>query len=267
MEGIRRPDPRRRDARLRTTVRSQRRFIEMLAHDVRSPIAAAVMRAQSLALHADDETRAALGDMEDMLQDLSRSVGKLVEGMRTLWTAPSLDLQEIDPRAAFRRALESVRRRAERRQIKLEHDLAGAPPTIVVDPERYEALVMWMAAVCIRLTRTNGVVRLTLGTDGESALLRVESSQALAGAHTLAAARRHFLQGRTVEGTDVAVGFGVAVATRLAALHEGRFSAEDDGQPLGRCRLTVLARLPLSLETRPESPSADEIDGADGRAR
>jgi len=236
---------RRREARLRRTVRSQRRFIEMLAHDVRSPISAAVLRAQALALDGDDETNAALAAMEDMLQDLNRSVGTLVEGMRLLWAAPRLDRQRVNPRMAVARALTSVRRRAERRQIRLDDESAGTPTTMSADPDRLETLVMWMAAVGIRLTRTGGAIRLGFESDGTTATFRVESTAALADAQTLAAARRDFLHGRTVEGTDVAVGFGVAVAVRLANLHDGRFTAEDDGKPLGHCRLTLLAHLPV----------------------
>jgi len=236
---------RRRERRLRRIVRSQRRFIEMLAHDVRSPISAAVLRAQALALDADDETNAALGAIEDMLQDLSRSVGTLVEGMRVLWAAPRLDRQRVNPRLAVARASTNLRRRAERRRIRLDDDSAGTPTTMSADPDRLEALVAWMAAVLIRLTRTGGAVRLGVDSDGTTATFRVESTAALADAHACATARRDFLRGRTAEGSDVAVGFGVAVASRLASLHDGRLTVEDDGKPLGHCRLTLRAHLPV----------------------
>jgi len=237
------PHARRREARLREVVRAQRRFIEMLAHDVRSPVSAAVLRTQALALRADDETRAALAAMEDMLQDLSRSVGTLVEGMRILSGAPRLDRCPVDASDVMQRAVASVRRRAERRHIRLEHD-GGAPAVLAADPDQLEALIMWMAAVCIRLTRSGGTVHLGLGSDERTVGVRVESFDSLADADTLAVARRDFLGGRTGEGTDVTVGFGVAVAKRLATRHGGRLTIDDDGQPPGRCRLRLLAQLP-----------------------
>ena len=99
-----------------------------------------------------------------------------------------------------------------------------------------------MAAVCVRLTRSGGRLILGLDADAERAVFRAASLDSLAGTEALLLARRAFLRGRTVEGADVAIGFGTAVATRLAALHGGALDVEDDAQPLVRERRSTVLR-------------------------
>jgi two-component system sensor histidine kinase GlrK len=241
-------DVRRREARLRAVVRAQRRFIEMLAHDVRSPVSAALLRTQALALRADAQTRPVLGALEDLLQDLSRSVGTLVDGMRILSRSPRLDRMPVDPRDAVVRALASAQRGAEHRRIRLTQRIDVDPPTILADPDRLDALVAWMAAVCVRVTRTGGAAVVALDGDADGVVFRAASSDSIADADALRHARRAFLRGGTEE-SDVAVGFGAAVAARLAALHGGRLTIEDDGHAPVR-RLTMVARLPRAVEPR-----------------
>lgn len=198
--------------RLRNTLEAERSFTANSAHELRTPIAAALAQVQRLVIEAPDEpTRARARQVETALQRLARLSEKLMqlaraEGGRLQAGAPA-DLVPV------LRLLAAEMGRDPAHPVALS--LPDAPVMARIDPDAFAILARNLIENAQR--HGNGgegdspePVRVSLSGDG---ILRVANGGAVVPADQLARLLRPFERGATSAGGS---GLGLAIAQAIA---------------------------------------------------
>jgi len=142
----------------------------------------------------------------------------------------------------------------------LHTDIASVP--VLADRVRIEQIVENLVGNALKYTPTGGWIRISVGSDGDSALLEVADSGVGMPQELCAHAFDLFFQGEgKLESSHGGLGLGLSLVRRLAELHGGTAEAFSEGPGHGS-RFQV--RLPLrpALEARPPAPPKTAPRGA-----
>jgi signal transduction histidine kinase/CheY-like chemotaxis protein len=228
--------------------RMKDRFIALLSHELRNPLAP-IRTSVHLLRALEAKPGASTKDVVDMLDrqslQLTRLVNDLLDVSRIGAGRLSLELARIDLGAVARHALETAGPAIQARGHRLTSAIPPQPVEVMGDFARLSQLVSNLLDNAAKFTAAGGEITLSLQTQGESAVLAVKDSGRGIDAMALREIFLPFVQSqkKPMHAGDTGLGLGLALARSVAELHHGTLAAHSEG--VGRGALFLL-RLPLA---------------------
>lgn len=233
-------------AKLEDRIAERDRFLAILGHELRNPLAAIVLAAQMEdpstgtldAEHAERIERQAqhLASLVDDLLDLSRiTTGKIV-----------LKRTVFDVTHVIAECVKSMQADAGRRGIKLTFAPASEPLIVHADELRVEQIISNLVTNALKYTRQGGSVEVSTERRGEQAAIVVSDSGVGIARERLESIFELFSQAENAIGrSQGGMGIGLNIVRTLASMHGGSVEVKSDGIDQGS---TFTALLPLSTE-------------------
>lgn len=246
---------------LREEVRRRERFLAVLSHELRNPLAAVrnatrVLSTSGVSAEMDREARrvidrqtAHIARLLDDLLDMSRITQGKIELRRSV-----LDL--ADP---LRDALESVRTLAREHDIDIQAEIAGGLCYVDGDPERLRQIVDNLLSNAVKYSPAGETVCLSLSRDGQWAVVGVKDNGMGIPADMLERIFELFVQSdNTLARSDGGMGVGLSLVRSLVQMHGGTVSAFSEGPGRGS---EFCVRLPLAAvpQPAPAPPAAEAV--------
>ena len=233
-------------AALREADRQKDKFLAMLAHELRNPLAP-IMNAAYVLRHGGQDAagvqRAAeiitrqARHMRDLIEDLI-DVSRVTRGLATLQVRPAR-LAEV-----VAAAVEQVTPMIEERRHRLRVSDRSDALSLEVDPTRITQVVANLLHNAAKYTPEGGEIDLVLEREADEAVVRVHDTGQGMDAALIARVFDLFVQAEsTPERHAGGLGVGLALAHSLAQLHGGSLGAHSAGRGRGS---TFELRLPLA---------------------
>ena len=247
-------------AKLEDRIAERDRFLAILGHELRNPLAAIVLAAQIAdpdgtlpAEYAERIERQAqhLASLVDDLLDLSRiTTGKIIL-KRTVF-----DLSPV-----IAECVKSMQADAGRRGIQLTFEAAPEPLVIHADELRIEQIISNLVTNALKYTRQGGRVEVKTERRGNQAAIVVSDSGVGIARDRLDTIFELFSQAENAIGrSQGGMGIGLNIVRTLASMHGGTVEVKSDGIDKGS---TFTAVMPLSSE-REVAPSRTAKPNGDG---
>lgn len=273
-------------AEAEAATRAKDDFLAVLSHELRTPLTSMLGWVRMLRagqLLRVDEVVGALDSLERNTRLLGRLINDLLDVSRIVAGKLQLEPGPVDFAGITTDAVESFRRDADAKAIRLHTTLDHATGLVWGDPLRLVQIVMNLVSNAVKFTLTGGRVDVGLARHEDHARLTVSDSGQGIDPALLPHIFDRFRQGEdTSSRQHGGLGLGLAIVSHLVALHGGSVRAESAGKGRGA---TFIVDLPLMaapgrsvprrarLETLPEEvPRLDHLhvlvvdDDADSRA-
>jgi signal transduction histidine kinase/CheY-like chemotaxis protein len=229
----------------RSAVRHRDRFLAMLAHELRNPLAA-IFSAVELMRQSDD-VAAVLPRTEAVIERQGRHMARLLDELLDISrvTHGKIELRKrvIDLCSLVRDTVlanETVIRSREHHVIT---NLGDEPLWIAADPTRLEQVLTNLLNNAVKYMAPGGTIHVSALTEDERVLLRVRDTGSGITANDLPHIFDLFVQAdRSLDRAQGGLGVGLTLVRHLVEMHGGSVSAHSDGAGLGS-EFTV--RLPL----------------------
>jgi signal transduction histidine kinase/ActR/RegA family two-component response regulator len=234
-------------------VRERDRFLAMLSHELRNPLAA-ILTANELMEHRDprafvheravvNRQARVLSRLVDDLLDLSR----LTLGKIAIAKAP-VDLAEL-----VARSIEAHRPAAVNGGVELDVEPFPTHCSTLGDPVRLEQVMSNLLANALKYTPRGGRVTIRLSTVGEEVEIAVADTGVGIDAKVLPRIFEPFTQAEdTIDRSQGGLGIGLTLVRHLVELHGGTVFAESSGRGTGSL---FVVRLP-SAHRRAAAPAS-----------
>jgi signal transduction histidine kinase len=201
-----------------------RALVELLVHDLRSPVAAVLANAELLGRSASGEQRDMVDDILAAAQQIERTAKDLLDVSRAEAGQLSARLQPF--RIAELVEEVAVTMRGVARWTNIDLQLAVHAGDVIADPELTRRMLQNLVFNAIRHAPERSVVRLEAALDGEALLLRVaDEGPAIAAADAERLFDRHALLDSEPVRTG-GHGLGLAFCRLAAEAHGGRIWVE-----------------------------------------
>ena len=231
---------------LQKAAKNVNEFIAMLAHELRNPLAPSVNATQVMALLPPGDPQ-----HEVMRQTVARQSGQLMRIVDDLLditritrgqihvAKASVDLAEV-----ARRAAETAAPAIEAARQRLELDVPAGRLLVHGDLQRLTQVVGNLLNNAARYTPAGGQIRVEGRAEEAQAVVRVRDNGRGIDPDMLETIFEMFVQGRSaLERVGGGLGIGLALARRIAELHEGSLQAASEGAGKGS---EFTLRIPLA---------------------
>jgi signal transduction histidine kinase len=226
-------------------VKGNERFLNVLSHELRNPLAPILMWTSTLRRlrRNDAEVQRATDAIAQAVSMERQLIEELLDVSRLQRGGIELSRRPLDLCRLVRGAIEHGK--IERAGLSLVQDLPDESVNINGDADRLRQAVANLVTNAVRYTPKGGTVAVTVERKGERAVVRVSDTGPGLPPEILPSLFRPFVQGPNAHG---GLGVGLAVTHGLVALHQGTLEAVARGDLGGA---TLVVSLPLSA-----SPSA-----------
>ncbi len=231
--------------------RTKDEFLALLAHELRSPLAAISNSAQALERTNVSGGRAKLQEMiARQVRHVARLVDDLLDVERMVVGKLRLDRRPLELAAAVRQAVAIC---AGGRSSDLRISVSTEPLWIDADASRLQQVLTNIVGNAIKYTPSSGRIGVTVCADGGDAVIIVEDSGLGISPKLLPIIFDLYVQAdRTLDYAGGGLGIGLSLVRRLVELHGGTVSAASGGEGCGSTITVRLKRLPSAAK----SPSA-----------
>ena len=241
--------------------RAKDRFIALLSHELRNPLAP-IRTSVHLLRAMQDKPNPPMKDIVDMLdrqsEQLTRLVNDLLDTSRITVGKMSLQKRPIDLRDVAHHAVETAKPRIDARGHRLTQALPADAVRIDGDFARLSQVLSNLLDNAAKFTPDGGDIALSLSVDGGHAVLVVRDSGRGIDPALLREVFTPFVQSEQQElhRGVTGLGLGLALAKTLAELHGGSLEARSAGADHGS---EFVLRLPLaaSAAEAPEEPRGE----------
>jgi signal transduction histidine kinase len=216
-------------------------FLATLSHELRTPLNAMIGWLSQLKGDGlnDDQRSRAIDALDRAVRLQWRLISELLDLASIRERKMRLETSLLDLQTLCTVAVDSVRPEAARQQIEI---IASCVPAWTVgDPMRLQQVVTNLLNNAIRYTPSGGTVRLTIGSDENSAVIRVEDTGIGIDAAFLPCVFDQFRQADAKNGRG-GLGLGLAISRHIVEAHGGTIAAHSAGLGKGA---TFTVRLPL----------------------
>jgi signal transduction histidine kinase len=250
---------------LRTANESKDRFLMMLAHELRNPLAP-MRNALHLIETGDEESaQTARAMMQRQVRHLARIVDGLLDVTRITRDRVTLKTERVDLVAFVRDCVADRRKIIEDAGLNLDVDLAREPLWISGDPTRLREIVDNLLDNAAKFTPRGGDITVRLQRDDERAVLAVIDNGIGIDAEMLGRVFEVFAQAdESLDRTRGGLGIGLSVVKGLVELHGGAISARSDGLGQGAIFEVTLpldeSVAPTTDAKRPNEPHTDKLN-------
>ena len=232
-------------------------FLNTASHELRTPLNAIVgwvRLLQSGALEDQDKLKQAVDAIERNARVQTRLIDDLLDVSRLMRGRVSLTVAPVNLRSIVDAAVDTLRPAAAAKHVAVDVEATRDVLPVIGDEHRLQQIVWNLLANALKYTDGGGRVIVSIGADGDNAVLQVRDTGEGIDPGFLPYVFEPFRQGTSITMRR-GLGLGLAIARRLIDLHGGRISAESGGVGKGS---TFTVSLPLADVQPPASSSAVE---------
>jgi signal transduction histidine kinase len=243
-----------RTEELEEASRRKDQFLAVLAHELRNPLAAIRMAAQSVSLSdsTQQERDRWTTVIERQVGHLSRLIDDLVDVSRITRGTIELQRKPIEIGGVVAEAIEAARPIIEDRKHELILNMPEKPVRVFGDAARLVQVIANLLHNAAKFTPKGGAITLTAEPQGDQLALRVKDNGIGIDPEMLPRVFEMFSQvGRPLDRPSAGLGIGLALARTLVELHGGTVSAESEGRGAGTELTVRLPMLDLPGEVQP----------------
>jgi signal transduction histidine kinase len=233
-------------ARLEEVDRNKSRFLAVLSHELRNPLAPIRNSVYILGRTdaASEQARRAKEILARQVDHLAKLVDELLDVTRISSGRIELHRTDLDLAALVRSAVEDRRASIEERGLELRVDVPAGPVPANGDPTRLSQVVGNLLQNAAKFTPAGGCVTLALTMRADVAELRVRDTGVGIAPELLTRIFEPFTQGpQTLARSEGGLGLGLSLVKALVELHGGAVEARSAGPGTGA---EVVVRLPRS---------------------
>jgi signal transduction histidine kinase len=219
-------------AALQEKDRQKDEFIAILAHELRSPLAAIRSATDTLNLLnlGDPRLERLRGALERQSAVMVRMLDDLFDAGRRAFGKVSIKEENLDFSALLREMVADGEQRARAAGLKIEQEIPGTALFVKGDNIRLRQIVDNLLSNAIRFTPAPGRVAVRLAADDGRVTLRIEDT----GIGFDPSLARHLFepfmqQERGIGRSQGGLGLGLAISRAIARLHNGTLSGESSG--------------------------------------
>jgi len=238
--------------------RAKDQFLAMLGHELRNPIAAlsSAVRVLERGGVRSQQSAPLVEIMVRQTGHLARMVDDLLDVERlTAARRVTLNRRPMNLAECARHCVTALRVRDEFDQRNIELRLDDI--WIDGDPDRIAQILINLLSNACKYTHPNGKIVLSIGSESDRAVIRVEDEGEGIAADLLPRVFDLFVQGdRLSDRHPGGLGLGLTLVRRLSELHDGTAEAQSDGPGRGSAftvRIPRIEKVPEST-TRPIAP-------------
>ena len=229
-------------------------FLAMLAHELRNPLAPIRSAVEVMARMPPGDPRyeELRGTIERQSAQISRIVEDMMDISRVTRGALGMQRGPVALAEVARAALETVQPALETAQHRLQLELPVEPVAVQGDFHRLTQVATNLLSNAVRYTPPGGEIALRLRAEGSQAVLTVSDNGRGIEPQLLGRVFDMFVQGRSpLQRVGGGLGVGLALARRIAEMHDGILEARSEGENRG-AEFTL--RLPLSTQAADVRP-------------
>jgi PAS domain S-box-containing protein len=212
--------------------RGKEEFMAMLSHELRNPLFPILNAVATLRLVRTDDpvVRQAGGVIERQVAQMVRLVDDLLDISRITKGKLRLTTEVVDLRTAMNRAADSARPLLDARRHEFSLLLPTEPLWVTGDPARLEQVAVNLLTNAAKYTDTGGLVRMTVGREGDDAVVRVTDNGVGIPAEQLPRIFDLFTQvDASLSRSQSGLGIGLALVRTLVEMQGGRVTAASGG--------------------------------------
>jgi signal transduction histidine kinase len=214
----------------------QIRFMGLVAHELRNPLAPIRLAASMLAKGEQPGRRSPANlsaVIETEVKHMTRLIDDLLEGSRVSTGKLRLEFARVDLQEVLAQAVETCRPLVEARQQQLTLELPAGPVNLRGDHVRLRQIVSNLLDNASKYTGTGGVISLTLSVQ-QQAVITVSDNGVGIAPELLPTIFDMFVQdARDSASSNSGLGIGLAVVRELVQAHGGTVTATSAGKGLG----------------------------------
>jgi two-component system CheB/CheR fusion protein len=233
------------------------RFLAMLSHELRNPLAAVLTAAEAAARAGPGGPQTAdwLGVIGRRARHMARMVDDLLDVARYAQDKVELRRSVFDLGQTAAGVLEEVRPWFDEAGVTLDAKGPDGPLPVDGDPDRLEQVQVNLLRNAAKYTPAGGRVVYALGRDGDRAVVRVRDTGVGLSGDMLDRVFEPFVQAdETLDRAGGGIGVGLSLVRSIVELHGGTVAARSDGPGRGS---EFVVRLPLATAPHPAGPPGD----------
>ncbi|MBL9138760.1 MAG: response regulator [Verrucomicrobiales bacterium] len=243
--------------RLRELDELKGRFFANISHELRTPLTLLLGPIESLsrnpAVSSDDRLRESVGTMQDNGLRLLKLINDLLDLVRLDAGQLRLNKVRIDVPSFTAVLMNSVRRFAEDRGLRVSVLTKPELSHVFADPDKLEKVLLNLLFNSIKFTPAGGEVKLNGYRDGEAAVFEVtDTGMGIAPENLSQLFQRFWQADSSAHRKFQGAGIGLALVKELVEAHGGEVAARSE---VGR-GTTMTVRLPIGFESMSESLAA-----------
>jgi len=204
-------------------------FYSIVAHDVRSPLSAMLLRAEMLVQGTRGELPPTvvtdLRKIQGGIHSLMRMINDFLDLAQFEGSSYRLNEQELDFCWVVECTIDELRPLADARKIALAHTLPDQPVTLWGDSRRLAQVVNNLVDNAIKFTEPGGRVAVAVERHGQDVMVRVEDSGAGIAPDELPTLWDRYVRGRT---TAPGTGLGLLIVREIVEAHGGAVGVESE---------------------------------------
>src|SRR6266478_2381444 len=223
------------------------RFLAMLSHELRNPLAPIMSAAHTLrlALLADTRLGRAAESIERQARYQARLLDDLLEVNRIAHGKIELKREAVPFQAAVRHAVESCRPAIEAKSLRLGVEVPEDALVVLADPVRLAQVVTNILTNAVKFTQDAGSIRLTVVEEPGQVVMRVQDTGIGITPEMLPHVFDMFAQAEiSLDRSTGGLGVGLTLAKSLTEMQGGQIEAYSSGLGKGAVFTLRLPRLP-----------------------
>jgi signal transduction histidine kinase len=242
-------------------------FLAALSHELRTPLNPVLLLASDAVTRTDlpEAVRADFDLIRKNVELEARLIDDLLDLTRITRGKLALEQRLVDPQAALRDAIETVRSDAIAKHIALSSNPDPSRPMVLGDPIRLQQIFWNILKNAVKFTPEGGAVAIVVRADRAAGKLLITIADNGIGLtpEELPRIFRIFSQGEHAADGGLhrfgGLGLGLAISRTLAELHSGTIRATSGGRDRGA---TFVVELPLAADAPPPlAPPAAALPG------
>ena len=220
--------------RISSEDRAKNEFLAILAHELRNPLAPILSSLELMRLPRKDphEEERLLDTMDGRVRTMARLLDDLLDISRISQKKFKLQKETVDLNAIVKRSVETAAGLMQSKNHTLKVQLFEHPTWVSGDPVRLEQIVINLLNNAAKYTEPGGTITLHAERDTSWISICVKDTGVGIPHEMLKTIFEPFLQVEQKQQSE-GLGIGLALARRLAEMHDGSIEAKSDGLGLG----------------------------------
>ena len=245
----------------RRAVEQRDRFLAMLSHELRNPLAAIANAAHVVERRDDEEASRALAVMKRQTQHVRDLLEDLLDVSRLTMDRLEMRKKPVTLATVVERSLETVAVTARARGVKLEGPEELPDVRLVADPSRLQQMITNVLMNGVKFTDRGKAVRLTVEREGDLARVWVrDEGVGMAPAEAAQIFELFYQREQDIDRAMGGLGVGLSLARKIADAHDGTIRAKSEGRGKGT---EVLIELPVAKGALPDDTDEEPVTDGD----
>lgn len=228
------------------------RFLAMLSHELRNPLAPIKNSLETLRLTINQpgaETEVSM--IEHQFDHLAKILRDLLDVTRFTQAKVHLDRRPIDLGALVEKAIKTQQPFIRKKGIDLTMTVSGGPFTVSADPLRIEQTLINLLHNAEKYTPSGGRISVTLGVEENKAKITVSDTGIGIKKEDIGNVFELYYQSEQGGTSEVGLGIGLQLAKEVIDRHDGTITVSSAGPGTGATFTITLPLLPAHV--RPET--------------